>query len=220
VPEATNTFLPPPATNLAGPLSTNLFAVPPGGVATLPADTNIAPVALPAVPAAPDSALDARIVAEKSLPPNLQDANGHVKLVRIRGRRDPHQLTPTFWTFEFFDPKAAGHGLIVSVSDHRVVDKGERLTYIMSPYTQANVLPDDLIDSPQVLQIVQQLLPGITISNSAFILEQEKNSAPFWTVKLWAKNPQGEDVELGDVVLLAEKGDVISNTLKPQKLKD
>ena len=218
-PEMTNTALATTTTNVAGPASTNLLTPIPGSVPALPADTNVAPVALPAVAAVPDSALEARKVAEKKLP-NLVEADGQVPLLRVRGRRNERQLTPTIWTFEFFDPRAAGHARIVSVSDQRVVDTGERVTFIMSPYTRANVLPDDLIDSPQALQIAQQLVPDVTISDSAFVLSQEKNSAPFWTITLWAKNPQGEDIELGDVVLLAEKGDVISNTLKPQKLKD
>lgn len=145
---------------------------------------------------------------------------GHADLLRIRGKRNERQMTPTVWTFDFFDPKAAGHARIVSVSDHQVVDNGERLTYLISPYTRANVLPEDLIDSTQALQIAQQLIPAVAVSNSQFVLNQEKNSAPFWTVTLWAKNPQGENVELGSVVILAEKGDVISNTLKPDRLKE
>jgi hypothetical protein len=64
------------------------------------------------------------------------------------------------------------------------------------------------------------LIPGVEVSSSEFLLSQDKNSAPFWTVTLWARNPQGEEVELGDVVILADKGDVISNTLKPARLKD
>jgi hypothetical protein len=232
--------LPPAVTNPAPivvappvltPTNTVVATVPPANTnvpaaettssnAFFPADTNLEDGAIPAVPALPDSAFEARIVAEQSLPPALRDTTGHVPLLKVSGRRNVKQLTPTFWTFDLFDPKAAGHARIVSVSDHRVVASGERLTYIMSPYTRANILPEDLIDSTQALQIVQQLLPGVAISDSAFVLSQDKNSAPFWTVTVWARNAQDEDVELGDVVLLAEKGDVISNSLKPQRLKD
>ena len=205
----------------AAPANTNVPAAATTPSNTFfPADTNLEDGAIPAVPALPDSAFEARIVAEQILPPALRDATGHIPLLKVSGRRNVKQLTPTFWTFDLFDPKAAGHARIVSVSDHRVVASGERLTYIMSPYTRANILPEDLIDSTQALQIVQQLLPGVAVSDSAFVLSQDKNSAPFWTVTVWAHNAQDEDIELGDVVLLAEKGDVISNNLKPQKLKD
>jgi hypothetical protein len=198
---------------------TNLAPVP-GTVPALPVDTNAPDVAVPAVPAVPDSAFDARDVAEKSLPAELIGPTGHASLLKVRGKRSEGQLTPTTWTFDFYDPKAAGHARIVSVSDHRVIDNGTRMTYIISPYRQDNILPEDVIDSPQALQIAQGLVPAIAIGGSEFQLVQDKNSAPLWTVTLWAKNPQDEEVELGEVVILAEKGDVISNTLKPERLKE
>jgi hypothetical protein len=219
-----------PATNLASipvaPIApvesavTNLPIVP-GTVPAIPADTNTpAGTPIPAVQALPDSALQARDVAENSLPRELLGPDGHAPLLRIRGKRDPGQLTPTTWTFDFFDPHAAGHAQIVSVRDHRVVDNGERVTFIISPYTKANILPADVIDSTQALDIAQQQISGVQASSSEFALSQEKNSAPFWTVTLWARNPEAEEVELGDVVMLAEKGDVISNHLRPERLKD
>jgi serine/threonine protein kinase len=219
-----------PATNLASipvaPIApvesavTNLPIVP-GTVPAIPADTNTpAGTPIPAVQALPDSALQARDVAENSLPRELLGPDGHAPLLRIRGKRDPGQLTPTTWTFDFFDPHAAGHAQIVSVRDHRVVDNGERVTFIISPYTKANILPADVIDSTQALDIAQQQISGVQASSSEFALSQEKNSAPFWTVTLWARNTDAEEVELGDVVMLAEKGDVISNHLRPERLKD
>jgi hypothetical protein len=236
VPE--NTAANPP-TNPAAPLApeTNLASIPvapiappdsavtnlpivPGTVPALPADTNAPGAPIPAVQALPDSALQARNVAEDSLPRNLLGPDGHAPLLRIRGKRDPGQLTPTTWTFEFFDPHAAGHSKIVSVRDHRVVDNGERVTYIISPFTKANILPADIIDSTQALDVAQQQIPGVQASSSEFALSQDKNSAPFWTVTVWARNAQADEVELGDVVMLAEKGDVISNHLKPERLKD
>jgi hypothetical protein len=210
-----------PVAPIAPPESavTNLPIVP-GTVPAIPADTNAPGAAIPAVQALPDSALQARTVAENSLPRDLLGPDGHAPLLRIRGKRDPNQLTPTTWTFDFFDPHAAGHAQIVSVRDHRVVDNGERVTYLITPYTKANILPADIIDSTQALDIAQQQLAGVQVSSSEFALSQEKNSAPFWTVTLWARNPEAEEVELGDLVMLAEKGDVISNHLKPERLKD
>jgi hypothetical protein len=217
--------VPVPAVQVAPPVvlpesaATNLAPVP-GTVPALAVDTNAPDAVAPAVAALPDSAFQARDVAVASLPPSALNAAGQAQLLKIRGKRSETQPTPTTWTFEFFDPKAAGHSRIVSVSDHRVVDNGTRVTYIMSPYTPANILPDDIIDSTQALQIAQQLVPTTPVSGSEFALSQEKNAAPLWTVTIWAKNPAGEDVELGDVVMLAEKGDLISNTLKPERLKE
>jgi hypothetical protein len=210
-----------PVAPIAPPESatTNLPVVP-GTVPAVAVDTNAPDVVAPAVAALPDSAFQARDVAESSLPRNLLGPDGHADLLRIRGKRSASQLIPTTWTFDFFDPHAAGHARIVSVSDHRVVDNGTRVTFLMSPYTRANVLPADIIDSTQALQVAQQLVPTLQVSSSEFSLNQDKNSAPFWTVTLWARNPQGEEVEIGDVVMLADKGDVISNTLKPERLKE
>jgi hypothetical protein len=36
-----------------------------------------------------------------------------------------------------------------------------------------------------------------------------------WRVTLWSKNPNGEEHKLGDVILLAEDGTLISKNLKP-----
>ena len=213
--------VPPIALPMATPAGTNLAPV---ALPAVPVGTNVAGVTIPDLPAVlalPDSAFAARQVAESSLPTSLIDpATGHAPLLKIRGKKSDTQPVPTIWTFDFFDEKAAGHARIVSVSDHRVVDNGERVTYIISPYNKANILPADVIDSTQALQIAQQLVPTVTISSSQFILNQEKNSAPFWTITLWAKNAEGEEVELGNVVILAEKGDVISNSLKPDRIKE
>ncbi len=195
-----------------------VFSTAPDMAPAVPPETNLPPAS--PLPAPPQSAFQAREVAEKSLPPGLLGSAGRAPLLRVRGKREEGQLTPTLWTYDFFDPKAAGHARIVSVREGRVVDNGERVTYFISPYTPANILPEDLIDSTQALQIAQQLVPAMAVTGSQFMLNQEKNSAPFWTVRLWAKNSQGGEVELGSVVILAEKGDVISNTLKPDRLKD
>ncbi len=212
---------PIPVAPIANPDSavTNLPVVP-GTVPAVAANTNAPDAPIPAVAALPDSASQARAVAEASLPPGLLGPDGHAPLLRIRGKRGENQLTPTTWTFDFFDPHVAGHARIVSVSNHRVVDNGTRVTYLMSPYTTANILPPDIIDSIQALQIAQQLIPSVRVSSSEFSLSQEKNSAPFWTVVLWALGPDGDEVELGTVTILADKGDVISNTLNPGRLKD
>jgi serine/threonine protein kinase len=219
---ATTPTSPPPIAALSAPAGpTPLLPPVPGTVPALPVDPNAPAVTgVPAVTTTADDAFQARDVAEASLPPGLVGPDGHADLLRIRGKRTDGQLVPATWTFEFFNPKAAGHALIASIRNHRVVDNGERWTYIISPYTHANILPDGIIDSSQALQIAQQLIPTLPVSSAEFVLEREKNSAPFWTVTLWAKNPHGDEIELGDVVILADKGDVISNTLKPDRVKD
>ncbi len=199
LPAGTNLFSTSPTPPVAsGPANATLPLVP-GTIPALPVNTNVVAqpavsngIAVPAAPATSDSALAARDVAEKSLPNRLLGTNGHAQLLHIHGKHSDDQPTPTLWIFDFFDPKAAGHSLIRTVANHQVVDNGQRLTDIISPYTPANILPDDIIDSSQALQIAAQLVPTIPVSGSEFELKQDKNSAAFWTVTLWAKNSQGE----------------------------
>ena len=161
--------------------------------------------------AQPDSAFAARDIAEQSLPPGDIAPTGKAEVLKIIGQRDGTQITPTTWTFYFFDKSAAGHARIVKVNGGNVVKTGEDLVDFASPYGDWAVLPEDQIqkDSTDVLQIAQALIPGVPVTGSEFVLMQQKNSVPMWKVTLWTRNSNGEEHKLGDVVLLAENGTLI-----------
>ena len=184
--------------------------------ATNPAPQNPA-MPTPAVAALADSAFAARDIAEKSLPPRDIAPTGKAELLRIIGERDDGSTTPSSWRYYFFDKSASGNARIVTVSGGKVVKTGEDLGDFASPYEEQHVLPEDklLIDSSQALQIAQALIPGETVSSAEFMLMQQKNSVPMWKVTLWTRNPEGEDHKIGDVILLAEDGALISRNLKP-----
>ena len=186
-------------------------------------DTNAVPVypALPAAPAPalaalPDSAFAARDIAEKSLPPMDIAPTGKAELLKIIGERNENQITPTTWTFYFFDKSATGHARIVRVNGGKVIKTGEDLVDFASPYGDSVILPEDQVqkDSTDALQIAQGLIPGVTVSSSEFTLMQQKNSVPMWKVTLWTRNASGEERKVGDVTLLAENGTLISKNLK------
>jgi serine/threonine protein kinase len=186
-----------------------------------PADlTNAGPLApaIPFAPAAalPDSAFVARDVAEKSLDPAIVAPTGHAELLKIFGRHDAGQITPTTWTFYFYDKGAAGHARIVTVNDGQVTKTGEDLVDFASPYTDSSILAEDQIqkDSTDALQVAEALIPGVTVSSSEFTLMQQKNSVPMWKVALWTKNAEGEEHRVGEVTMLAQNGTVILNSLK------
>ena len=186
-----------------------------------PGDLTNAVPAAPAIPfapaaAVPDSAFVARDIAEKSLDPAIVAPTGHAELLKISGRHDENEITPTTWTFYFFDKDAAGHARIVTVNDGEVIKAGEDLVDFASPYTNASVLAEDQIqkDSTDALQIAEGLIPGVPVTSSEFTLMQQKNSVPMWKVALWTKNAGGEEHRLGDVTLLAQNGTVILNNLK------
>lgn len=199
-------------------------AVPPAqpsditnAVPALPVNPSEAGAPIPALPATPDSAFVARSFAENSLGAGSIGPTGHAELLKIIGKRDETQTTPTTWTFYFFDKSAAGHARIVTVSDGDKVKDREDIADIPFPYSEQNVLPEDKVqkDSTDALQIAESLVPGVTVSSSEFTLTQPKNSVPVWTVTLWTRDPDGGERKLGDVTILAESGIPILKNLKP-----
>ncbi len=207
------------------PVQADVAQVPPAASPVNPSvDTNAAPV-IPAMPAAPipalaalpDSAFAARDIAEKGLDPGIVAPTGRGELLTIIGKRDDNQITPTTWTFYFFDKSAAGHARIVTVNSGKVIKTGEDLVHFASPYSESAVLPEDKIqkDSTDALQIAQALIPNTPATSSELTLMQQRNSVPMWKVTLWTRSPDGEEHKLGDVILLAEDGALISKNLKP-----
>ena len=207
-----------PTNPTTGPAPDVIPVAPVALPADVPADTNIPPGSpVPALAAIPDSAFAARDIAEKTLDPAILSGTGRAELLKIIGKRDPTQITPSTWTFYFYDKSAAGHARIVTVNNGKVVKSGEDLVDFASPYSEETVLPEDQIgkDSSDVLQIAESLLPDVSVTSSEFVLGQQKNSVPMWKVTLWGKNPNGEERKLGDVTLLSENGTLISKNLKP-----
>jgi hypothetical protein len=212
---------PPPIQPTSAPAPS---VVTPSSLPATAVDTNAAPAIsaspegpIPAIQAVPDSAFIARSVAENSLAADNIGPTGHAELLKIVGKRDPTQITPTAWTFYFYDKSAAGNARIITVSDGKPVKTGEDLVDFASPYNEKDVLPEDKLekDSTDILQIAESLIPGVTISSSEFALSQQKNSVPMWKVTLWNKNPDGGEHKLGDVTIVAENGFLISKNLKP-----
>jgi len=209
-----------PANPLVTPAQTNvaLVALPANPADGIDAVNPAMPTApIPALAAIPDSAFAARDIAEKSLNAGIVAPTGRGELLRIIGKRDENQITPTTWTFYFFDKSAAGHARIVTVNGGKVVKTGEDLVDFASPYSDSAVLPEEKIekDSTDALEIAQGLIPGVTVIGAEFTLMQQKNSVPMWKVTLWTKNPDGEERKLGDVVLLAGDGTLIQKNLNP-----
>jgi hypothetical protein len=192
-------------------------AVPVALPVTGPLDTNGMPLA-PNAPAPPDSAFAARATAESTLT-DLVSPTGQVPVLRIIGKREAGAPAPMTWTFYFYDPKAFSNARIISVNGRRVVKNGVDIWHPLDPFHEEDIIPDDklLTDSDQALQIAQQLIPGVAVSSSQFELV-EKDSVPMWKITLWARDADGGEEELGGVTILAEKGVVSSNTLKPERV--
>ncbi|MCE0482879.1 MAG: serine/threonine protein kinase [Methylacidiphilales bacterium] len=183
----------------------------------IPANPGLPGTPVPAAPATPDSAFAARAVAENSLDTGMIGPTGQAELLRIVGKRDEKQLTPSTWAFYFFDKGATGHARIVTVNGGKVVKSGEDLLDLASPYSEHSVMPEDKlqIDSSQALAIAQGLIPGTPVTSADYVLLRQKNFAPMWKVALWALDRDGEERKIGEVTLLAENGALIFNNLKP-----
>lgn len=174
------------------------------------------PGPVPAAPATPDSAFVARGIAESSPNVGSIQPTGQADLLKIVGKRDEGEITPTVWTFYFFDKTAPGHARIITVSNGKIIKNGGDLEHFAAPYNEENILPEDkiLIDSTQALQIAESLIPGVNVTGSELVLTQEKNSVPMWKVTLWSKEGD-DDRKLGDVMLLGDTGTLIRKNLKP-----
>ncbi len=151
--------------------------VPPIIPAPISDDTNVGPVnpavppaVLPALAAVPDSAFVARDIAEKSLDAGIVAPTGHAELLKIVGERDENQITPSTWTFYFFDKGATGHARIVKVNGGKVVKNGEDLVHVAAPFNSSDILPEDQVqkDSGDALQIAQSLIPNAAVTSSDF----------------------------------------------------
>jgi hypothetical protein len=207
-----------PATPAPSPVTPAALPVNPSGdTNAVPANPAMPVAPIPALAAVPDSAFAARDTAEKSLPPGDIAPTGKAELLKIIGKRDETQITPTTWTFYFFDKSAAGHARIVTVNGGKAIRTGEDLVDFASPYGDSDVLPEEQIqkDSTDALQIAEGLIPGVTVTGSEFTLMQQKNSVPMWKVTLWTRNANGEEHKLGDATLRAENGAPNSINLKP-----
>jgi len=229
IPAAPPSPVPAPIAPAANESSRNALVPPiappanPGEVTNaMPVNPALPPGPTPALPVAPATAFEARIVAESSLGNIVTDPTGQAELLRVVGKHDDSSATPTTWTFYFYDKSVSTtNARVVTVTDGKVVkngsdllDSGHFLPYVLS-YSEKDIMPNDKLvtDSAQALATSETLLPpSLTPSGTQFELEQ-KDSVPTWKITLWAKDPTGDEKELGTVFVLAEK-----NTINGYKL--
>jgi serine/threonine protein kinase len=168
------------------------------------------------VPAAPQTAFEARDVAEASLKPGLIGPTGHASLLKIIGRRDPSSPEPVTWTFYFYDTSVIGNATYRTVRDGKVVRDGQAITGAVFPWHDDDVLPEDKlrVDSSAALATAETLLPGVAISSSKLEVTRQKDTAPIWNVTLWARDASGNQQELGTAEIVTDTGYVFKNGLQ------
>jgi hypothetical protein len=198
-------------------LNTNLVASLPATAADL---TNLTALGVSPFPAAaapaPQTAFEARTVAEASLNPALILPTGQANLLKIIGPRAENSPAPVSWTYYFYDTGATGNATYRTVRNGRIVRDGEAITVAVFPWHQSDVIAEDKlrIDSSAALAAAQALIPNTPISSSQLELRWPKDTtAPIWLLTLWARDKDGQEVGIGTVQVLADTGYVIRKSL-------
>jgi hypothetical protein len=158
-------------------------------------------------------------VAEAALNPTLITGTGKASLLKAIGRREPGSSMPLTWTYYFYDRSATGNARFLTVRGGRVVKDGQDLPVALSPWHDDDILAEDKlrVDSDAALAATQALIPNTPISSSSFELMRPKNSAPMWGVTVWVKDNDGQEQEIGTVLILVDTGYVVRNDL-PSRL--
>ncbi len=212
-----------PALPVVAGANTNLAmapVAPPMTAADLTNETTLGIAPFPTAPVAaaqPQTAFEARTVAESSLTPSLILPSGAANLLKVIGRRTENSPAPRSWTYYFYDTSAIGNATHVTVRNNRVINDGEAITAAVIPWHQSDVVDESKlkVDSSQALAIAQALIPNTPISSSQFELRYPRDStAPIWFLTLWAKDHDGQEVEIGTVQVLADTGYVLRKSLK------
>jgi hypothetical protein len=206
-----------PAPLIPPPDATNIAAAPVVPIATA-ADLTNAGYGIPPVPvvATPQTAFQARGVAEASLNPSLVGPGGDASLLKIIGRRSENSPVPRSWTFYFYDTSATGNATYRTVRNGRITRDGEAITVAVFPWHQSDVIDEGKlkIDSDSALAAAQALIPNTLITSSQLELRWPKDStAPIWFLTLWARDRDGQEVGIGTVQVLADTGYVVRKNL-------
>ena len=150
----------------------------------------------------------------------VREGNRHVgesfkdKVVLIRSEKSVATLTPQTWLVNYRNEFTSLKGLEVKFIGGKMVDidnssKGGR------PFDLSKLK----IDSDKALNVVtnEPILKNLTLRATQMSLEATGESGvPAWRVQVWAaklKNP-ADSVSIGEIVLSAEDGAVLRNTLK------
>lgn len=146
------------------------------------------------------------------------------KVVQIRSEKSIGSLTPNIWYIVYYDHTAALKAAEVKFGAGKFLDL-KRPFRLFEPITGGDdpLERDKLkVDSDEALRIARKepLLENLELKATRLKLERGEAGMPVWKVKLYAarlKKP-GEDVDIGEIHLRAETGEVIKRDLKIQRV--
>jgi hypothetical protein len=168
------------------------------------------------------SAFEARGIANKQLNEKVRD-----KVIQIFGEQSKVGLYPVSWKILFWDATAAQNGRSVTVKDGAISEIKDGYTQLekmrLAAYKQDEVIDIKLLkwDSSSALDKVMKMpaLKDVKLSTVEFLLTKGDGAVqPIWSLTLFADNA-GEKVEIGQVRMSAESGEVFEMKLQLEKLK-
>ncbi len=170
----------------------------------------------------PPSAFDARSIAEKKV-----DEPVRGKVIQMQGAQSAVGLYPTTWKILFWDATAAQNGRAVTVKDgvvSEIKDGYMELEHLrLAAYKQEEIIDPQRLkwDSSSALSKVMKMpaLRDVKLSSAEFLLTKNEGAVqPIWHLKLFA-DKAGQRVEIGQVKMSAESGEVFEISLQLEKLK-
>jgi hypothetical protein len=140
------------------------------------------------------------------------------KVVQIRAEKSIGTTTPNVWHVVYYDPTAAlkavevkfGAGKMMSVE--RPLRLLEPLMGKSTPLDRTKLKVDSDVAIKTALQ--EPLLANLKVVATAPKLE-DSPAGPVWRVRLWVQKLRdpSADVEIGEVVISPETGEVVKNDL-------
>jgi hypothetical protein len=144
------------------------------------------------------------------------------QVVEIRSEKSVTGMVPAVWNIVYYDHDTTFHATEVKFGGGKKMEVKHPMRLIESTTRDATRLDRKKlnIDSDKALSIAMKdpLLKGLTLKASRMWLEHS-DEGPRWRVRLWAaslresKDKDKEDVDIGEVFILSEDGNVVQRDL-------
>lgn len=145
------------------------------------------------------------------------------QVVQIRSEKSINGMTPNIWYVVYYDPDATFHATEVKFGGGKKMEV-KRPMRVLEYGTKGEHRLDMKklnIDSDKAISIASgdPLLKGLTLRATQLWLEHGDNG-PVWKVRLWAARPRNtsEDVNIGEVYVKADEGEVTRRDLHTERL--
>jgi serine/threonine protein kinase len=168
------------------------------------------------------SAFAARSIAESAVAPELRQ--NLIQIASVQNKQSGPN--PTGWRFLFWDKSASQNVRAVTVTGQTISEIKEGFVELnrfrVAPYKAEEIIPADKlkIDSQDAIHTVTQTpeLASVKLTSASYFLEKGKgNLPPVWRIGLRGE-VSGKTLDLGEVRVSAESGNILELKLKLDKI--